>query len=133
MQKLIYLFGIAWQFIKSNKTRFFIEVAVALLTAAVGYGTNHFFGRRELQACQDERQALLQETRQNQAALEAVKYAGIIAGYQTQILKLNETILNQREKMAADSIRNLTHLEAMRAINEYIRQHPSSTGVRPKR
>ncbi|PQA59150.1 hypothetical protein [Siphonobacter curvatus] len=122
-----------WQFIKSNKSRFLIEVAVTIFSAALGYGIKYFSNDATLKACQDERTVLLRETAAKSAALEAVKYAGVIATLQTQLTQANDTILLQKQKAASDSISRMSELESMRAIINYLRQYPSGPGFRTPR
>ncbi|MDR6195934.1 hypothetical protein [Siphonobacter sp. SORGH_AS_0500] len=131
--KIISLFSTAWQFIKSNKTRFFVEIALAVCSAGISWGVTKLTSGKDLKACQDERLAMLEEARHNQATIEAIKYAGIISNLQTQITQANEKNLLQRQKNASDTIRRLSELEAMRAINAHIRQPSGNEGVRPKR
>ncbi|MBO9640534.1 MAG: hypothetical protein J7576_20355 [Siphonobacter aquaeclarae] len=111
-------------FFRSNQNRFLGEILAAVLGTLLGWAINHFTSSASLEACRDEREKLLAQHARTQAVIDSVRFAAVLASKDKQILQLHETILFERQKAASDSIRHLSELDAIRAINAYISARP---------
>lgn len=108
-------------FILSNRQRFVWEMALAAAIWVLGYGLSWLTSQNTIQNCQDERTALLAEKAKNQQLIDSVYYAGKLAEKQQTINRKDEDIHLLTEKITRDSVRHLSELESMRAINRYIK------------
>lgn len=112
-------------------------------SAIVGFGLGWYCQHRQYVECRDERTALLRDALRNQRTADSLHFAGLAerdrAADRLQLAKHRDTITDLREKAARDSLRRLSELESVRAVNRYIhsggappgRQHSQRSGVRP--
>lgn len=107
-------------FVLNDPVRFGGEIAMAILIWMVTWGLGKVSDNIELRNCQDERTMLLKSYSENQRMTDSLKYSGQLSEQKAIIEKKNEDILKLNEKMARDSVRYLSELESIRAINEYV-------------
>ena len=115
-------------FILSNRQRFVWEIVIAAVVWALGYSLSWVTSRNTIQNCQDERTVLLTEKAKNQQLIDSVYYAGKLAEKQQLINRKNEDIHLLTEKIVRDSVRHLSELQSVRAINHYIESPNGGSG-----
>ncbi|MBO9638786.1 MAG: hypothetical protein J7576_11485 [Siphonobacter aquaeclarae] len=106
-----------FSFVRQDGRRFLIEIVVGVLLAAFSWLAASWSEGKALKGCQDERAALLRETRKAQSLQDSIFFARQLAAKEANAQKLNEEIFRLREKIALDSVSHFTELESMRAIN----------------
>lgn len=101
--------------------RFVWEVAIAVFLSTVSWGVTHLLNQKSNQVCQDEAEAMKKEWLLQQAAMDKLAYERVIAEKEFEISQKEQDINDLREKMASDSIKRMSDLDAVRAINTYIK------------
>lgn len=107
--------------VREFRSRLLWEVVAVIFSMVIGYLVSHFSNHTTLQACQDERTALLKQHSRHQALLDSLHFAAKIEQKDQQILQKDETILLLSQRIRSDSIAHLTELQAIRAINQHIK------------
>ena len=104
------------------RSRVLWEIVAVIISIAFGYLISHFTGKTDLRACQDERELLLRQHRQNQIIVDSLRFSRQIATKDYQISQKDEEILLLRQRVRSDSLAHLSELEAIRAINQALRR-----------
>lgn len=102
--------------------------------AVIGFGLGWYLQHRRYVECRDERTGLLRDALRHQRTADSLQFAGQLAARDLQLAKHRDTITDLREQAARDSLRHLSELQSVRAINAYIhagRQRGQRQGVRP--
>ncbi|QHV97946.1 hypothetical protein [Spirosoma endbachense] len=110
----------AW--IARDWKRFVWEVAVAGVLASVSWGVGYFLNNRTLQSCQDEREVLLKQASEFQRVNDQLLYEGLLSAKDILISEKDDEILALKRKVASDSIQHMSDIDAIRAINQYIKE-----------
>ncbi|MGA0558283.1 hypothetical protein ACO2Q8_16610 [Larkinella sp. VNQ87] len=105
-------------FIRQDGRRFAWEMGLAFAIAGTAWAIGFFWNHRRLQACQDERLALIDQVRQEEKHRLAVEYGRKLAEKDLQLLAKEHELLELRKKAALDSADRLSLIDAMRAINQ---------------
>jgi len=101
-----------------SRAQFIVPVLTYLLTLGTGIWLGVVIQGRQISRYQ---QLAQQAVKREQSLLDSLHNSSSIASKDHTIALQDETILNLRQRLRSDSITHLTELEAIRAINQYLK------------
>jgi hypothetical protein len=110
-----------WAWIRRDGKRFVWEVVTVVLVAGLSMGITYLLTSKADQVCMDEAAAMKQQWLAEQAEMDRINYEGMLDEREQIITDQDETINGLQKKIASDSIQRLSELDAVRAINGYIK------------
>lgn len=101
-----------------SRAQLIVPVLTYLLTLGTGIWLGVVIQGRQISPYQ---QLAQQAVKREQSLLDSLRNSSSITSKDHTIALQDETILNLRQRLRSDSIAHLTELQAIRAINQYLK------------